>query len=344
MSQPVTVLIPVRNAMPHLRHTLASVAAQTHGDLEVLVWDNGSTDGSVAEARRWVGERLAGRVVADRPLPLGLCRARMVEAARTELIAWIDADDIMEPQRLALQIEAFEREPRLGAVGSQLRYINADGSDRPGEFPLPLDDASIRWTLRFGTGLVQGTAMLRRSVVLAAGNYRQIRPAEDPDLFVRMAARAPMRNLPQRLLRYRQHDLSVTAQDRGVMRSTVERMIRDNAGVLFPGLGVEEGLGLYRLLQPGCEREAGLADLIRLWRVAGEAGRAVGRGGGYFRNTPEFKAHWRRVLGMWAGGWPGGSGAWRWGRRAAGLGRGKAEAGASCSFEDREPIGYREAA
>jgi glycosyltransferase involved in cell wall biosynthesis len=78
MSCRLTVILPVLNAMPYLTEALASLEAQTFRDFEVCLWDNGSTDGSLEEARRWIPGRLKGRVVADRPLPLHECFARML--------------------------------------------------------------------------------------------------------------------------------------------------------------------------------------------------------------------------------------------------------------------------
>ena len=85
-------------ASPYLTQTLASIEAQTYRDHEVLAWDNGSTDGSIDELNRLIPARMPGRVITDRPLSLGLCRAALVANATTELCACIDADDINLPE------------------------------------------------------------------------------------------------------------------------------------------------------------------------------------------------------------------------------------------------------
>ena len=65
----ITIIIPILNAMPYLTEALASLEAQTFRSFEVCLWDNGSTDGSVEEAQRWIPGRLRGRVVCGNPLP-----------------------------------------------------------------------------------------------------------------------------------------------------------------------------------------------------------------------------------------------------------------------------------
>ena len=103
----VTWLIPVLNGMPYISETLASIEAQTYQNWEVLVWDNGSTDGTLEELEKWIPTRLPGRIITGEPLSLGDSLARMVEECKTELCARIDADDINLPERLEKQVAFF---------------------------------------------------------------------------------------------------------------------------------------------------------------------------------------------------------------------------------------------
>ncbi len=59
MSVPVTWLVPVKDGMPYLPETLASIEAQTYRNWQILSWDNGSTDGTVAELHKWIPSRMA---------------------------------------------------------------------------------------------------------------------------------------------------------------------------------------------------------------------------------------------------------------------------------------------
>src|SRR5437763_1462931 len=90
---PVTWLMPVKNGMPYLPHTLRSIEAQTYKNWRVLASDNGSTDGTLEELQRWIPSRLPGRIIADEPLSLGKSLARLVGKAETELCARSDVDD-----------------------------------------------------------------------------------------------------------------------------------------------------------------------------------------------------------------------------------------------------------
>ena len=210
MNERVTWLLPIKNGMPYLPQTLASIAAQTYSNWEVLAWDNGSTDGTIAELHQWIPSRLPGQVVTEQPLSLGNALAAMVKQAQTELCARIDADDINLPQRLEKQVEFLRQHPEVAVLGSQVNRIDSQGTDHGlwTQYPLQHQDI-VHWMLR-SCVVWHPTVMFRRSRVLAAGNYQDIQSAEDYDLWLRVAVRDRLANLDTSLVQYRVHDQSVT--------------------------------------------------------------------------------------------------------------------------------------
>ncbi|MBV8832745.1 MAG: glycosyltransferase, partial [Acidobacteriaceae bacterium] len=199
---PVTWLMPVRNGMPCIRETLASIAAQHYDNHRLLVWDNGSTDGTIEELRQWVPSKIPGRIVHNQPMGLGSSLAALVRQADTEYCARIDADDINRPERLVRQVTFPEEHPAVGIVGSQAQAIDEKGSKVECR-PAPTADAEIRWRTRWLTSFFHPSVLFRRSVVLAAGNYRNLKPYEDQELWIRMSNITEMRNLPEQLIEYR---------------------------------------------------------------------------------------------------------------------------------------------
>ncbi len=290
----VTWLLPVLNGMPYLRQTLASIAGQSYGHHELLAWDNGSTDGSVDELRRWVPHRLPGRVITGEPLGLGAALARMVEMSRTELCARIDADDINEPDRLARQVERITCDPDLVLVGANIRKIDASGEEL-GFSDVPLDDAEIRWALWFFNPLKHPAVLFRRDAVLAAGNYRDIKPGQDYDLWLRLARRGRMINFPEPLVRYREHEASVTAQRTTGIHETFQAIAIDTGASTYPAIGLEAGLRLRELLRPGSTIAAQWADLRNHRRLAIAAARQLGLDPAGFRRTSLYASQRRRL-------------------------------------------------
>ncbi len=139
----VSVIIPAYNAEATLSATLSSVVAQTHRRLEVLIVDDGSTDGTAEIARRHAAADGRLRVLSQANSGPACARNHGLATASGSLIAWIDADDLWHPTKLARQIEVFRRSPQpLSFVYSGYRLI--DDEDRILPNPRSLTDVSGR--------------------------------------------------------------------------------------------------------------------------------------------------------------------------------------------------------
>ena len=124
----------------------------------------------------------------------------------------MDADDVAEPRRLAVQFAFMEANPDVGIVGSSRTLI-----DEAGRFIAEAcsteGDLAIRWKCLLGSPFAHPTVMLRRSVLERHGlRYREVPRAEDYDLWPRLLAHTRGANLPQPLLRYRLRERSMQSK------------------------------------------------------------------------------------------------------------------------------------
>jgi glycosyltransferase involved in cell wall biosynthesis len=200
----VSVVVPVHNGAAHLGATLDALLAQTFADFELVVVDDGSSDGSgeVVRARR--DPRIRLLVQENR----GLCGAlnRAIAEARAPLVARNDQDDVSRPQRLARQLEALEQRPDALAVysqytkfGARRRWSNADKQE--------ISDGSAREVDPSLDGCLLGSTMLARTDALRdVGGFRQeCYPCDDYDLQLRLGRRGPLLLLREPLVAYRFH-------------------------------------------------------------------------------------------------------------------------------------------
>lgn len=213
----VSVVLPVRDAARHLDEALDSILGQSLAELELVAVDDGSTDdtATILAARRALDPRV--RVVAGAGAGLARALNLGIAAARAGLIARMDADDVALPERLARQAAYLDAHPAVAAVGAQTRLLLDDGPGsrrRPGRISeLPTEPSAVRAMLPRACPLAHPTTMFRRSEAVAAGGYRpQLSPAaEDYDLWLRLAERHELANLPDVLLLYRLHARQATA-------------------------------------------------------------------------------------------------------------------------------------
>lgn len=129
MSRPtVSIVVPTYDRERLLPRALDSIIAQTFGDWEIVLVDDGSTDGTpeLVEAYR---QRLGDRLVYLRQANTGCCGARNrgIDAARGRFIAFLDSDDEFLPHKLERQLRLFELRPDLGFVYSDYAYIDTAG-------------------------------------------------------------------------------------------------------------------------------------------------------------------------------------------------------------------------
>lgn len=306
MSLPVTWLLPTRQAAGFLQQALSSIAAQTYRNHRVLAWDNGSTDETVEILREWIPRRLPGRVVADSPFDhLGDCLAAMVEEADTELLARMDADDVCHPKRLEKQVAEMTRRTELVGCGVQEITIDEDGvvTDYP-RYRL-LSAADIRFRLIWSNAFMHPGMMLRRSAVLAAGNYASLPNSQDYDLWFRLTEEGPLCNLPERLLYYRKHSGSITStrsldQWPGIHRE----FVRKYHDLLYPGSSFDGVMLVWNFLSKWGSKEGDAEEAAgELLRMAIRARRAPA-----WRNTDFFSC--RTLANAYRSIAPSGPGRW----------------------------------
>jgi len=215
MRPPLSVVMPVHNAGPFLADAIGSVLDQTYSDFEFVILDDASTDGSFEVAREWATRD--PRIRLERSCTnLGLVGSSnaVVELARADVIARMDADDISDPNRLARQWQVLSDHPDASLVGAL-----ADGIDARGRRVRPRDRWRIVRRSRWSP-FPHGSVMLRRAPFEAIGGYRQVADPEDYDLYLRMATTGPIITLPDLLYHYRYHTENATAAGNGSAAKT----------------------------------------------------------------------------------------------------------------------------
>ncbi len=127
----LSVVVPVFNVAPYLYECLESLAAQSYQDFDVVLVDDGSTDGSTALAEKFARRRAGWQLVhSDRRGPGG-ARNRGVEVARGEFLAFLDSDDLLLPGAYELMMSTLEASGSDFVVGSLVRFVAGERIEPP---------------------------------------------------------------------------------------------------------------------------------------------------------------------------------------------------------------------
>lgn len=213
MAPAVSVYMSVYNGERFVAESIESVLAQTFTDFELVIVDDGSTDGTPGVLRSFDDDR----IVLFSPGRMGVSAASNYALARcrADLVARLDADDLMEPERLERQVAFLAQHPELAGAASFFWWIDEAGVVRGAE-DTPLETLeAVERHVAFGgrLGYAHSTLLLRRDAVMAVGGYdSRFDTIEDVELCLRLyEAGYPILVLPERLVRFRIHDSSTSA-------------------------------------------------------------------------------------------------------------------------------------
>ena len=197
----VSVIVPAYNAARTVDTALESVFAQTFRDFEVIVVDDGSSDDTAERVKAW-----GDRVTLRRQANAGPAAARnhAIQHARGTLLAFLDADDVWLPTKLARQVQYFDRYPETGLLHAYAPTTRATLSvllETPEQSEAPMAAPTNNYCELFHCKFFVKTltVMVPRAVIEEVGPFDERREfhVEDWDLWLRIAARYPMGYLPE---------------------------------------------------------------------------------------------------------------------------------------------------
>lgn len=236
----VTVLLAVHDGQPFVRAALASVLGQTMSDLELLVVDDASSDGTPEVLASIDDPRL--RILRnDEQSGLAASLNRGLDDARGIYVARLDADDVALPRRLEEQLAGIRAAPDVAVLGSAV--VDLDDGWRIGRaHAMPVGPASVRWAALFSSPFFHPSVLLERAVFERSGlRYdTTFEESEDYELWSRVLDVSQGDNLPQPLVLYRVHAEQASRRRRDLQRRDQLRVARRQIAEVAPSLGPEQ--------------------------------------------------------------------------------------------------------
>jgi glycosyltransferase involved in cell wall biosynthesis len=262
MMPQVSIVLPVRNAVDTLEECLQSINQQSFKGYEVLIIDDGSSDGSVELVSRWVERDVRIKLFTQGPLGVVVALNRGLSVAKAPLIARMDADDVMYPERLSKQVAFLTEHPDIGLVATQVRLfpdekVQAGYAEYVRWQNNCLSSEEINEEIFVESPFAHPSVMFRHEVVCALGAYREGDFPEDYELWFRlMFSGVRMAKLAEVLLDWRESEGRLSRVDPRCSREAFDNL-RANylAGHLSRHLNVDGELKRRLLVYWGAGRK-----------------------------------------------------------------------------------------
>lgn len=200
----ISVIMPVYNCQQYVYEAVQSILNQTYAGFELIIIDDCSTDdtvkiiSSISDSRiRLIVKEVNSGYTDSLNLAIGL--------AKGDFIARMDGDDISMPRRFEIQLGALAQNPNVILCGGAIKII---GSDRILRHPEQHDDIKLK--LCFSNSLFHPTVMARKEILLQNPYDKNFEPAEDYDLWTKLAFKGELLNVGEILLHYRVHPHQVS--------------------------------------------------------------------------------------------------------------------------------------
>lgn len=282
--QLVSIVIPAYNAEATIDDTLRSVRAQTHGALEIIVVDDGSTDTTLFLAKRHAADDPRVEVIHQPNAGVAAARNTGLQQARSDLLAFIDADDLWAPTKIERQLQALQGTalPRVGVVYTWTARIDSRGivlGFNGGQ----LHEADVLSTILRGNfiGCGSNALFLRNALIDAEGFDTGLRTAgyegcEDWLACSRIAETYNFVGVPEFLVGYRESTDSMSSNSQRMLGSHILSCRQTIARRPDLSRDIFVGLRNYTTWLMGVEvKKTNLGKAWSLWRILWKENRAV---------------------------------------------------------------------
>ena len=198
----VSIVMAVFNEEQRLANSIESCLNQTFENFELIIIDDGSTDGTGDILSTYLQKDGRIRVIRQQNSGLAASLNRGISEAKAEWIARMDADDIALPERLDRQVNFLKQDPGVDVLGTAAFFRSFRGEDL-GVVKMPEDHASLVNVMHKKCPFIHPSVIVRRKVLLSVGGYNEkIRRAQDYELWGRLFNSSRFHNLQEPLIIY----------------------------------------------------------------------------------------------------------------------------------------------
>lgn len=243
----VSIIMPAYNAARTILESIESVLAQSYRQWELIVVDDGSTDGTSATVEKVADQRVL--LLKQENSGVAAARNRDLEQAQGEYIAFLDSDDIWVPEKLEKQVDVFRNEKKgnTGLVYTEKRCFSEKTADAYACRSRQFDDIADNFLrLLIFNYIATLTVMTKKSVIEDVGMFDEsLFGTEDWDLWIRIAKRYEIACIDEELAYYRVHEQGISKNRRRTIEEVYKVMQKHLENGAVPKSVIRKAYWLY---------------------------------------------------------------------------------------------------
>lgn len=248
----VTIIMPVYNSAAFIEDSIRSVLDQTYPNIEFIVMDGGSTDGTVEIAQRYADQLT---LISEPDNGQSDAINKGWRRATGDILAWLNADDLYYPDTVATAVEYLENHPQTMWLYGQADLLDADG--QPGHYNYPIFPWDYEKLLTFGCFITQPTVFLRREVIAQFGYLDEsLHFGLDYEYWLRIGKAFPAAYVPDVRVQVKIFRETKSRSGGYKRMQEIEQIIKSYGGTTLP----------QTMRHQWVEAMLDRGDLIRLWR------------------------------------------------------------------------------
>ncbi len=222
----VSVIMPAYNGGKYIAKAIESVLNQTLKDIELIIIDDGSTDNTVDIIKKYTDPRIRF-FQNEKNEGISVTSNKAIQASLAPYIAPLDQDDITDLKRLETEFNFLEKHPDFGFVGGWISLMGEYSESLRTTHKSFLPPEKIPATLLFINCFDNGSTLIRKSALPQGEVYRNMSPAQDYDLWLRIDKKWKMWNMPHIFLHYRIHENNTSTTRRTKRKEVVRVMLKE---------------------------------------------------------------------------------------------------------------------
>lgn len=214
----VTVIIPCYNGEAYLQEAIESALAQSHPEVEIIVVDDGSTDGSSR-----IAQKFPVRYMRQENRGLTASRNLGIAASRGDYVVFLDADDRLRPDAIETGLRVMSEHPECAMTVGDHLFVSRDGSYLSNSSKACVQSSHYEELLKSNFIEMISSVLFRRSVLLEIGGFdTTLRVAEDYELYLRIARVYPICCHSALMAEYRLHQANTSHNSELMLRVTLQ--------------------------------------------------------------------------------------------------------------------------